>query len=703
MMKRVIHPFLPMVQFFLLFCYLTFHQVIRIVDSVNYNDNNHRQLQSNDSDRLCDEFIGIVSADEIKELGRIHLQPYYASSNDPSLIETSLEIIYLPAKFNVAVYKSCSSCEMIDQIYIQRLQLLPAYHTNGYCNQIESLAYRSIHSSLVMIPLDPAFDISAINTTTTTMVNDALLHGYTMRAFMSLRPTRLNYSFAPTEFFPPNLTSFIEANESNNNTASIRQLIVDYAPSLLAASSGSIGIVPDYLGFGTSTVTSNRTFLLGTDYEVAGAIGFLGTRELITNKTNNCSSVDMQLITIQGVDDGAYGASFISYALRQFDIETTTLFLSGGPLDLETFWDDTIQAVQENEVNTSSRLRDVFEHGVFTFNVGSSTYQSLLNQKYINPGDDSISLPTGVNTTDIMTSDLLTFLRTDISSINTSLIGTGTRTLCEVLLNNVNDPSAITATATSLVNEFLVALCNQVRDNTAWKFIDTTEADSTELQLQNPIVVCYSETDEVYSSNHYTDMNTTIIEELNLYERFTGPESATDLNVGAGTSHDETLELCIIRPMLFLSLQGYVPPKLEDRPTYLAYYNNPDGQCNAATTLPDGVDGPSTLENGTMNPTTDDGNSDGGTVSAPSVDTPSTPGVSTPTTPTANNAPTILDDATPNAPTSSKASSPSASPPTTTSSSTSNRVGSANNNIWFELNGIRLSMASVFLLSVLLI
>lgn len=675
---------------FFLLRFTIFNNVINTAYSLKDDQHNFlRQMQESslsDGGRECNELIGVVTSDEIKQLGRLHLEPYYATSNDPLLIDVSLGIIYLPARFNVAIYKSCSSCESMDVTYLNRLQLLPVYHTNGYCSITDSLAYSSVASSLVMIPIDP--NVVITNETTSDVIQDAILNGYTMRAFLSLRPTRFDYAAAPTVFFPSNVTEFIKENQLKNYTAAIRQLIVDYIPALLATSSGSIGIVPDYLGFGTSEVTANRTFMLGEYYDIAGAIGFLGARDLVTNITNNCSSIDMVSVTIHGIEDGAYGATLIAYALRQFSVLTTTLFLSGGPLDLETFWIDSIQRLSDSITTpVSSRLQDVFDNSVFTFNAGSSSYQSILNEKFINPGDDFSVLPTGINSTEIMTSDLVTFLRTKVSDINETLIDGTDGTLCEILINAI-DASTITATATSTVNDFLVSICTMSRDNTAWKFIDTTdEMDNDELQLENPIIVCYSETDEVYSSNHYTDMNTSLLEDLDVYSRFIGPQGAADLNVGAGTSHDETLELCIIRPMLFLSLQGSTPESLKDRPNYISYYMNPLGQCNARTTLPDGAEVQQNPDS-TMTPTTDEDDIPT-TPSATAPTEPTTPDVdAAPTSPSTANAPTGVA----NTPTSAK--SPSASPPTSAGSSI----------IWFDNRiTIGLSIVTVLLSTMMLV
>lgn len=613
--------------------------------------------------RNCGELIGIVTADEIKTLGKIHLLPYYDSlyAGIEDRFNASYGVIYdVPAVYDIAVYKVCSSCEEIDTIYYEEQELLPGYHTTTYCNQTDSAIYDIVHSSLTFVPIvEGSTDASNIQ----------FPPNVHLRAFLSLRPTHDTNDRTPTVYFPKNISQYmndmyhpyetslastimasstIVASKSGDTSASysssdatnqeLRQFIVEYLPAMLAASSGSIGIIPDYLGFGESYRKTNRTILNKQSYEVAGVVSFLGTKFwLRSNDAAGCGStssgrtlLDMTAITIQAMEDGSFGATFLSIALQRFGLRSTSVFLAAGPLDLELFWTDTITAFASDSTATNmngtspnttataattaatvidpdnAKLMEMFLLSLFTYSetsIVSDSYRDVIADYFStssvpssgtegatddyydetmdsnNATTDSTMIQSSLN--DVF--DVTNFFNNTLLEMLSVSNEVGNVVDCQFLIDNPNvtlssDETDAAGTSTA-ITEYLRSACYIIRINSAWNAMMHTNMDDAlgdataslvgskdNIEWIYPITVCYSETDEIFSPEHYSSIN--ITDSRNLFTRYMGPETALELNVAAGTAHDETTELCIIAPMLFLSYGGYVPENEIDRPNY---------------------------------------------------------------------------------------------------------------------------------------
>lgn len=505
----------------------------------------------------CGETIGVLTKSQVLAAGKALLGNLIA---DPTVLQRSLDIIFLPVQYDVDVVKVCASCESLALWYIARGNLqFPGYHST-YCDQLnQPLSYSQSLSSLVLLPRDP---------------NDSnrLPTGVKLRTFLSLPPTRIDVQAAPSVDFPS------QFNNNNNNYT--MEFLTTYLPGMVAASAGAIALFPDYPGTGESAGANGifRTIFRLHSYEQATAVSYLGLQQYVGNVTGECTQLD-KAVTIHGTEDGAFGAVAATLVLQRFQIRSLSTFLQAGPLDLQILLQDTVAkydhafGVITNTTTTNSTsvqtLDEWIQLALYTLSVdipGSSNATNLVADQYKTALLNALGTPSSsvtdnttatlpANVVDLLNPEFLTLLReynaTDISP-------------CNATLQYANDTTSASVSNTSGVVLDDLGVCSAIVQTSVLPLL----LSLTDKQWIYNVSVCYSRDDEIVSPRHY--LYPDLVNDVSLQSlltRYRGPLGFGALAVTG--DHARTLQLCAIDPLLFFTLQGYQPDNVEDRGNYM--------------------------------------------------------------------------------------------------------------------------------------
>jgi hypothetical protein len=409
-----------------------------------------------------------------------------------------------------------------------------AYFLN-YCGDDVYGHYEAL-SALVFIPIDR-------NT-------NQIVSQVRLRTFLTLSTASGDSTVTPTLSWPSNFTEYyVNASVGDIPPEDYTNFMVTFFPGMVAASSGSIAIFPDYTGYGTSQPQLNRTLYWPESYMKASVIPYMRLEQYIANTTKSCTVMDAR-ITICGVDDGSFAVPFVADAFRRYGVQTLTAFMGAGPMDVETMLMDTVAQFGANTVADMSPLRSVLPSTVYSF---SSDSEGMLNA---NSGQQLVSStfkdnllywmqsPEPLSSTQIMTltpSDGRILVNEGFLTSMETAIANNVESVC---VNNTNDQYNL--------------LCDAILGASAWNYLRNES-----FVLVFPVRVCYSDSDEVYSTKHYpADMfdNARIT-------RYTGASNFTYLQPQG--NHSMARQLCAMDPILFYNLQGYMPNVMEDRPNYM--------------------------------------------------------------------------------------------------------------------------------------
>ena len=148
-----------------------------------------------------------------------------------------------------------------------------------------------MHSAMTLVPIDPT--------------TDQLLTGE-LPGFVVGRSTRADLTQSATEFFPTDPTLIIDIFDTPDPAATTTRqggvaqapngmtsdaflyVLQSYLSSLVAATTGAIGILPDFLGYGESHDVNRATLTLLPSQQ-AFALGYLASREQVASISNGCT------------------------------------------------------------------------------------------------------------------------------------------------------------------------------------------------------------------------------------------------------------------------------------------------------------------------------------------------------------------------------------------------------------------------------
>ena len=347
----------------------------------------------------CGEVLGKITTSEITQIMNMflnmlqtdHAQKSYTTTKkeNPSLIESAIEALLSIIEYDVMAIKVCTSCEEIWEHYaelgltVEELTNSNKFGFSTYCSP-DSHAYNAQHSALIFAPIDP-------------FSNDEIFENAVLKVVMTGRSDRVNLHDAPTSSWPlrsdslQNITQMFHNDDQPTWTTNVQMayLFRSSIVPLMSSASGSLAIMPDFLGFGETSTKYQRPFITPLPYQQSFVVSYFATmayfdklnkeknekyqslingiddksREPLVDSQPSCTLVD-KVVSVTGYSEGGYGALVGSLALEQVGIRVTSTHLGGAPLHLDrqtgfTFgtWD----------THTSNKLLHFFRSMSFSF------------------------------------------------------------------------------------------------------------------------------------------------------------------------------------------------------------------------------------------------------------------------------------------------------------------------------------------------
>jgi hypothetical protein len=297
------------------------------------NDSFHRRLQT----RACGEEIGRVTESEMRGLATTLLSAVLAETDASDLTASAVALFTNSLSNDVVAYKVCGSCAQTEASLSQEAlsqdeSVFGSF--SSYCAS-DSYGYSAEHSALVFVPVvtntTSTSATERADTETTTIVEGSL------RSFISMHFTLVTVSSAPTEFWPANLTEALALD----NAADALVPFVDYFTALTAAGSGAVAIMPDYIGYGESSATHNRTYAYLPTYMQAAMTTWMATKQAIEQDTyewsindgnGGCTVMD-SVLSLAGLSEGGAGAIAAASAMQQVGLRVLGVNAGAPPLD----------------------------------------------------------------------------------------------------------------------------------------------------------------------------------------------------------------------------------------------------------------------------------------------------------------------------------------------------------------------------------
>jgi hypothetical protein len=222
----------------------------------------------------------------------------------------------------------------------------------SYCGT-DKYGYSAQHSALVFVPVTTSMDPTTTSeqSSTTTSSTSMMVEG-SLRSFVNMHLTQTTVANAPTELWPVNLTEVLTLDESSTadtadadaDAARILVNYIDYLAPLVAAGSGAVTILPDYVGFGASVRTHNRTYGYPPAYMQAAVTSWMATKQAVEQNSYEWSSiindddtgkctVMESVVTVAGVSEGGNAAIAAAPALQQAGVRVLSINAGATVLD----------------------------------------------------------------------------------------------------------------------------------------------------------------------------------------------------------------------------------------------------------------------------------------------------------------------------------------------------------------------------------
>jgi hypothetical protein len=289
-------------------------------------DSFNRRLQT----RACGDEIGRVTKSETRALASAVLA--YLLGEAPGLVETTLNYFTKSLRYDVVAYKVCGSCaatqkSLSEEALLQKESVFGSF--SSYCGT-DKYGYSAQHSALVFVPVT-SDTTTATTTATGRSERDKLVEG-SLRSFVSMHITKVSVSEAPTQAWPTiSLTEALTLAESDENFDML-VTYTTYLAALVAAGSGAVTIEPDYIGYGASVNTHNRTYGYSPTYMQAAVTSWMATKQAIEQDTyewsindgTGCTVMD-SVVSVAGTSEGGYAAIAAGPALQQAGVRVLSI------------------------------------------------------------------------------------------------------------------------------------------------------------------------------------------------------------------------------------------------------------------------------------------------------------------------------------------------------------------------------------------
>jgi hypothetical protein len=237
----------------------------------------------------CNEVIDVVTLEEVRQTVAYTIEKLpFASEAERA---QALEVFLKTSKYDVVVSKVCGRCAD----YVEQMNAsAPQGDWIDYCGP-DIYGHSSTHSSLVMHPLDPQ--------------TGAPLNGQRSALFSYKGNSGFDLEFAFTTGFFANVTARLQEDSGASGFPDVL---------LLGASSGLIGVGPDYMGTGES-VDLDRSYLTAIPIKQITAVAWYAARAYTSSVTKGCTQMKESVMT-QGHSLGGAAVVWATLTLRDLGI-----------------------------------------------------------------------------------------------------------------------------------------------------------------------------------------------------------------------------------------------------------------------------------------------------------------------------------------------------------------------------------------------
>lgn len=497
----------------------------------------------------CNETLGYITLDQTLEVGLIVLEQLV---ENPPLTR---DILFQNSKYDLEVRRMCTSCRYVELFFLE-IDEQPPGDWRDYCNET-SYGYSVFQSFLAFFPVTP---------------NGTIVTGTKLRPFLSLRSSTPDETLAPTVAWPRNISDALIRMQAGELPLLRESGFVQFVPSLLAASSGSVAIMPDYHGFGESSIS--RVFYWPQGYKQSAITSWLHTREYL-HRYVPCAELDLSSITVQGFEDGALGAFVTSLGLRRFDrMDILRTISSSGVLDIDTLLADAILRVRNGET-LGDRLIQLLEMAAYSFSWGHQDMPNTgLSQELVSPDERARIIATyrlGRSGRRELQGGQLSFLNPTLVQYYLEELGNDNMHPCRGM------------TSESPYFDQLGVLCTTINLASAWPTI----RGETTFEWAFDSEFCYSVDNPIISPAMVESGS--LPSSASWFIDYKGPigEVASDDLRPLGNDHTKILSICGVGPAgLFYVLQGHRPDDPARWPNFRAELS-PDARAVCRQLSPD--------------------------------------------------------------------------------------------------------------------
>jgi hypothetical protein len=276
-------------------------------------DNRHHRhlLQADDEPappkRKCGQVIGVATADDVNAFFSDAITTLFGGFPEyASFASIAVSTVATIVKYGVHAQVICTSCDEIMQLYSGE-EFLTADGNHSfvsYCGP-ERHGHDVVHSALMLVPVDSA--------------TGATLPGQ-FKTSVNMHSTTFAQQGIPSEVYPDNLGAAIDKLSDIDVQMDQVGILYDVIGGLIAASSGTINVAPDYIGYGQSYL-SPRSYGVVKLYQQAAAVSWLKAKKEVQAMSNGCTTVQ-NAATVGGYSEGGFSAvaAALAYQAMGMDI-----------------------------------------------------------------------------------------------------------------------------------------------------------------------------------------------------------------------------------------------------------------------------------------------------------------------------------------------------------------------------------------------
>lgn len=265
------------------------------------------------ANRDCNEQFATVSTQEIKAILDFFVEGIVSIGDD---LAKTRQLVTPLVQHNVMAIKLCLKCSDVDAQDLRTDALLDNswYGFASYCSS-DQYGWNATHSALMFAPVDS---------------RGIILSGQ-LRGFVAGHDTEIDVDMGPTDRWPNDVSELL-SNALLTDTEKIATL-QPFVSSLVAATSGAVAVLPDYIGYGESK-NFDRAFLYPRLYMQAAGLSFAAARRFVSRIGQDCAAL-ADVATVTGYGEGGYFAIVGALALEHSGVVILSSRVGATPFELD--------------------------------------------------------------------------------------------------------------------------------------------------------------------------------------------------------------------------------------------------------------------------------------------------------------------------------------------------------------------------------